>query len=74
MVRMGEIEEDYYQEEEGQTNSPYAMDPNLSTPLNTLLNMTQQDFEFIMNTNPFILKNLCLAASIEINEDEDPLN
>lgn len=74
MVRMGEEEEDYQAEEEEQAYSANAMDPILSTPASTLLNMTQQDFEFIMATNPFILKHLCVAASIEMNEEENLLN
>ena len=71
---MGEEEEDYQAEEEEQAYSANAMDPILSTPASTLLNMTQQDFEFIMATNPFILKHLCVAASIEMNEEENLLN
>lgn len=71
---MGEEEENYQAEEEEQTYSANAMDPILSTPASTLLNMTQQDFEFIMATNPFILKHLCVAASIEMNEEENLLN
>ena len=74
MVRMGEEDENYQEEEEEQAYSTNAMDPILSTPASTLLNMTQQDFEFIMATNPFILKHLCVAASIEMNEEENLLN
>lgn len=74
MVRMGEEEENYQAEEEEQAYSANAMEPILSTPASTLLNMTQQDFEFIMATNPFILKHLCVAASIEMNEEENLLN
>tara|TARA_R100001509_G_scaffold164326_1_gene141494 strand:- start:1171 stop:1395 length:225 start_codon:yes stop_codon:yes gene_type:complete len=74
MARMGKEEENYYEEEKGETYSTNAMDPVLSTPSDTLLNMTQQDFEFIMATNPFILKHLCVAASLEMSEEDDLLN
>jgi len=64
---MGDFQEDYYQEEEEQTYSSDGLGQIIESPTQTLMNLSQQDFEYIMKTNPHMLRTLCLLSSVELN-------